>query len=225
MLKRLIQEQVDGKPRQRLLVSAVLMGVNLAVPPGADVGGDFKSLRLCHTAAQSGCVVAFDSFRAESPPPANTLFGKISRTDEFGRAPTPEMVAACVNPARPQGGSTELKSYFSSNGVSIATPLANVDWITPPLAIETPFVRLPGLLHAQCVTDSAGTYLAISVTSQTGHKRTHTIAGDVISNGKVLPEWGLHLVDANLVMGNLLELIASERKAYLAAAKLQRPAR
>jgi hypothetical protein len=217
MLRRLIQEEIDGKPQQRFLVSAVLMGVNLAVPPGADVGGDFRSVRLCHTAAQTGCVVAFASFRAESPPPANALFGKINRPDVFGRAPTQGMAAACVNPARPQGGSAELKSYFSSNGVSIVTPLASVDWVTPPVAIETPFVRLPGLLQSQCVTDSTGSYLAISVMPQPGGKRTHTISGEVITDGKVVPEWGLHLVDANLVMGNLLELITSESKTYLAA--------
>jgi hypothetical protein len=181
-------------------------------------------VRLCHTAAQTGCVVAFASFRTESPPPANTLFGKIGRPDEFGRAPTPGMAAACVNPARPRGGTAELKSYFSSNNVSIATPLASVDWVTPPVAIEPPFVRLPGLLQAQCVTDSAGSYLAISVMPQPGNRRTHTIPGDVVSNGKILPEWGLHLIDANLLMGNLLELIASESKTYLVAEKSQRPA-
>jgi hypothetical protein len=38
--------------------------------------------------------------------------------------------------------------------------------------------------------------------------------GDVVSGGKVLPEWGLHLIDANLVMGNLLDLIASQGQAW-----------
>jgi len=219
LLRRLIQEEIDGKPKQRLLVSAVLMGVNLAVPPGADVGGDFNSVRLCHTAAQTGCVIAFSSFRAESPPPANTLFGKISQPDTFGNAPKQGMVSACVNPAMPQGGPAQLGSYFSSNGTSINTnnPLASVDWVTPPAAIETSFVRLPGLIQAQCVTDSAGSYLAISVVPQLGTKRTHTIPGDLVMNGKILPNWGLHMIDANLVMGNLLELISSESETYVAA--------
>jgi hypothetical protein len=30
----------------------------------------------------------------------------------------------------------------------------------------------------------------------------------------VLANWGLHLVDVNLTMGNLLDIVAAEAKAY-----------
>jgi hypothetical protein len=144
----------------------------------------------------------------------------------FGRAAPTGMVAACVNPAKPEGGAAELKSYFSTRGVSIVDfPLAPTDWVTPAAAIETPFVRLPGLIHAECETDSTGSYLAISVTPQPDDRRTRTIPGDVIRNGKVVPQWGLHLIDANLVAGNLVDLIAGQSALYAktAAGQAGRP--
>jgi hypothetical protein len=33
--------------------------------------------------------------------------------------------------------------------------------------------------------------------------------------GKPLTNWGLHLVDVNLTMGNLLEIVSQQSKAYL----------
>jgi len=47
------------------------------------------------------------------------------------------------------------------------------------------------------------------------------IKGDLIINGKLLPDWGLHLVDVNVTMGNLLDVVGDETRAYLAEAKKQ----
>jgi len=49
--------------------------------------------------------------------------------------------------------------------------------------------------------------------------RTNDISGDVVVNGHVLEDWGLHLIDANLTMGNLLAIVGDETKAYSAKAK------
>ena len=54
MLKRLIMEEIEGKPAQKQLVSALLPGTDLAVPAGRDVGGDFKSVPLCRASSQTG---------------------------------------------------------------------------------------------------------------------------------------------------------------------------
>ena len=37
----------------------------------------------------------------------------------------------------------------------------------------------------------------------------------MIVNGKVLPDWGLHLIDANLAMGNLVDIVRAQTKTYL----------
>ena len=38
----------------------------------------------------------------------------------------------------------------------------------------------------------------------------------MLKPGAVTPDWGLHLVDVNIAMGNLVELVESQGKAYLA---------
>jgi hypothetical protein len=36
------------------------------------------------------------------------------------------------------------------------------------------------------------------------------------ADGKISEDWGLHLIDANLEMGNLVDVVGAESKAYLA---------
>ena len=47
--------------------------------------------------------------------------------------------------------------------------------------------------------------------------RTDTIAGDVVGPaGQIAADWGLHLIDANIAMGNLVDVVGQQSKAYLA---------
>jgi hypothetical protein len=209
ILTGLIAQEIDGKPEQKKLVSAILMGTSLQVPAGKDVGGDFKHIALCHSASQLGCVIAFASFHATSPPPSDSLFGQGDKKTGT--------VAACVDPAALGGGSGALKAYLPTNGVvfPLVVPTQPV-WTNPPEKIDTPFVELPGLLSARCVSDKHGAYLAVTVHPTPGGRRANDFQGDVVIAGKVQPNWGLHLVDANLTMGNLLDVVGDETRAYLA---------
>ena len=211
VLTRLIKEEIDGKPVQAKVISAILMGTSLPVPKGADVGGAFKHIPVCHSNSQVGCVIAFADFRANVPPPANSRFGK---------APD-GMQAVCANPAALGGGSGPLEAYLSAGRISTGSdgPREPFDWTNPPKPIETAFVKVPGLLSAQCVTDEHGSYLAVTVHPTPGGARTNDISGDVVVNGQVLEDWGLHLIDANLTMGNLLGIVRDESKAYAAKAR------
>ena len=38
----------------------------------------------------------------------------------------------------------------------------------------------------------------------------------IVINGALLRDWGLHLIDVNLTMGNLLEIVKDQTKSYLA---------
>ncbi len=89
-------------------------------------------------------------------------------------------------------------------------------WTTTGDTIETPFVRVPGLLSAKCVSQDGFNYLAVTTNGDPTDARTDTIAGDLIIDGKVQPAWGLHLYDMNLVMGNLVGLVKAEAKTYAA---------
>lgn len=211
VLTRLIKEEIDGKPIEAKIISAILMGTSLPVPKGADVGGAFKHIAVCRSNSQIGCVIAFADFRADVPPPANSRFGK-----------APEgMQAACANPAALGGGSGMLDAYLSAWRVSTGAdgPREPYDWTQPPKPIETSFVKVPGLLSAECVVNEHGSYLAVTLHPTPGSVRVNEISGDVVVNGQVLQDWGLHLIDANLTMGNLVAIVGDETKTYLAKAK------
>jgi pimeloyl-ACP methyl ester carboxylesterase len=206
LLTNLIAREIDGKPVQAQLVSAILMGTALQVPKGADVGGSFKTIPLCHSPSQVACAIAFASFRADSPPPPNARFGQ----------PRGDTVAACVNPAALGGGSGLLKAYLPAHGLPGGSATPFPDWTTPPRPIDTNFVLAPGLLSAECVFDSHGDYLAITIHPTPGGARANQIGGDISPPGVgVMKDWGLHLLDADLTMGNLLDVVGAESKAYL----------
>ena len=208
VLTQLIRNEIAGKPVQERLVSALLLGTTLPVPKGQDTA--FQNMPLCRSAKQTGCVIAYASFRANVPPPANSRFGRVQSEG---------MVAACVNPAALGGGSGELHAYLSSGRNINSSAAEPRPWVTPPQPINTPFVSVPGLLTAECVSNEKGSYLAVTVHGNPEDPRTDDIVGDVITNGQVQADWGLHLIDVNLAMGNLLDIVGQQAKAYLASHK------
>ncbi|HYD98832.1 MAG TPA: DUF3089 domain-containing protein, partial [Alphaproteobacteria bacterium] len=168
VLKRLIAEEIDGKPTQKQIISAMLIGSNILVPKGKDVGGDFKAMPLCRSRQQTGCIITYVSFRESAPPPANSRFG---RTEAAG------MEVACTNPAALGGGSAVMSPVFGTTRVH-PTAAPPPPWVTPAKPIETPYVRVPGLVSARCVSDSHGGYLAWRVNADPKDPRTDALSGD-----------------------------------------------
>lgn len=200
MLKRLMQEQIEHHPAQSQLVSALLLGNSVIVPTGKDTGGDFQTIRLCRAPTQIGCVVAYSSFRASAPPPSDS---------RYGRDPGNGQQVGCTNPAALGGGKAALDSYFVTREDSADRPYTD-----PPVTIGTPFVTLPGLISGACVHDDHGTYLSISLNGHPGDRRRAELYGDVIVFGRVLPGWGLHLIDMSLTQGDLVKLVQSQAQAF-----------
>ena len=81
---------------------------------------------------------------------------------------------------------------------------------------------MPGLLTAQCVANEKGSYLEVTVHGNPADPRADDIAGDVMANGQVNASWGLHLIDVNLAMGNLVDIVGQQGKTWLAANKKSR---
>jgi hypothetical protein len=129
------------------------------------------------------------------------------------------MVAVCANPAALGGGSGALHSYFSAAGRGNGSSAEPRPWVTPAQPITTPFVSVPGLLTAECVSNEKGSYLEITVHGNPADPRTDDIVGDVVTGGQVQADWGLHLIDVNLAMGNLLDVVRAQSKAYLSKKK------
>ena len=67
--------------------------------------------------------------------------------------------------------------------------------------------------------DGATHYLALSTNSAVQGSLPSNIPGDIVVNDRVLNDWGLHLIDVNLVMGNLLTLVQQQGTAWMAKAK------
>lgn len=206
VLEQLIRAQIDGKGDQARVVSAILLGSTLLVPKGRDVGGAFKSIPLCRFASQAGCAVAFGSFRRTMPPSARAY---------FGRSQNDSLEAACTNPAALGGGESELRSYLTGKGALIAQSEAPPHkWVRSGPPIETPFVRVPGLLTGECVSDANGSRLVVTVHADSSDARADDIPGDISPNPLAQAQWGLHLIDVGLVMGDLLHLVQTQTEAY-----------
>lgn len=186
-LNRLIREEIDDVPEVRdRLVGAYLIGSAVAVPDGQDVGGDFRNVPVCRAQDQTGCVVTYASFRDTSPPPPNSF---------FGRPRNAEGVAGCVNPAAPGGGRAVAQDYFPASAAQDPT-------------VTTPFVSFPDLLEAECVQREGFSYLEVTVRADPADPRIDDIPGDLT------PEWGLHVVDLNVAMGDIVAMVAAQQAAY-----------
>jgi hypothetical protein len=203
VLTQLLRNEIDGKPVQSQIVSALLLGTNVAVPKGKDVGGAFKNLPLCRAANQTGCVISYVSFRSTIPPPEGSRFGRVADAG---------MEAACTNPAALGGGRASLHAYLST---------ATHEWVSPPAKIATPFVSLPRMLTAGCVSNDKGSYLEITVNANPKDARADDIPGDVMAGGKPNPSWGLHLIDVHAAMGNLVEIVGQQSRAYQKQTRVQ----
>ncbi len=210
ILTNLIAEEIDGDDEvQPLLISAYLAGTGLAVPDGKDVGGAFEDIALCRSETQTGCAIAWVSFRDTAPPPDDTFFGRVRGDNPDG------FVAACVSPAALSGGSAELRSYFpASPSASILASLGASSGATGASwsktgTVTTPFATVPGLTSGECTTTNGANHLSVHVNADPADARADDIGGDLT------PQWGLHLVDVNLVMGDIVELVRSQAHAFL----------
>src|SRR5262245_4590689 len=207
ILDELIRKEIDGKPVQSRMVSAILLGATIAVPRGKDVGGSYQNIPLCHSPSQTSCIITYVSFRSTIPPPANTRFGKV--TD-------PNMIAACTNPVTLGGGSGALRAYLSADGRTIVGTTPPKPWVTPERPIDTPWVSVPGLLTAQCKSNENATYLELTVHGDPSNPRTNDIIGDLGTADRIQSDWGLHLVDFNIALGNLVDIVGEQAKAWIA---------
>ncbi len=208
MLTQLIKQEIDPKRDvRRRLASALLLGGNVLVPRGRDVGGDFAHIPACRTATQTGCVVAYSSF--DQAPPAGSIFGRVNAGFNAVRGTTTpaKSEVLCVNPAALRGGAAVVHPYFPAH-----LDLGVLGGALPAGALAsapTPWVSYPGLFRAECRHANGASYLQINDERGAGDTRPHLI--DSLGAG-----WGLHLVDVNIDQGDLVRLVGRQATAYAA---------
>ncbi|WP_334189946.1 DUF3089 domain-containing protein [Noviherbaspirillum sp.] len=209
MLGDLVKNEIEGKPAQKQMISALLIGYNVPVPKGKDTGGQFRQIPLCRSAAQTGCVVSYVTFRDSSPPPANS---------RFGRLPDGANVAACTNPAALAGGRAALRSYLPAKSNLLGQPLAGSRWGAVTQNVTTQFVATFDIVTAECVERDNASYLSVTVQPAYAAKNID-IPGDLVVSNRLLTDWGLHLVDVDIAQGNLIDLVYQQSQAYLKTAR------
>lgn len=198
MLQQLIANEIEANPKVAARMKlAIIPGFNVIVPQGRLVGGTFKKTPLCNRSGETGCVIAYSSFREKNAPPEGAM---------FGIADQPGMTVGCVNPARPGAtGWVPLDSYWYARS-SQPVPGGPISWSTQG-APPTAFLRTEGLVSAKCVNDGQRGYLSIRTNHKPGEKWTDRIGGEVGVLGMFLPGWGMHLSDMDEAQGDLIRQV------------------
>ena len=203
ILRELIAKDVDPKAAvRRRLLSAILLGGNVLVKPGPKgVGGDFKHIPGCRSNTQLGCVIAFSTF--DQPVPKGSLFGRPSSV--LGSPAGKGDIVLCTNPAALAGGSAIVRPILPSAPfapgtlIAVGNALLNITQPHPP----TVWFTQPDAYSAQCVNSNGAHVLML--------KALH---GAQVASPAPTPVWGLHLLDANIALGNLISIVHSESIAY-----------
>jgi hypothetical protein len=197
MLIRLLRNVIDpSAARRHQMVSAIILGGNVQVATGKAVGGSFKNIPTCGSAQQVGCVIAYSTFGA--PPPSTSLFGRpgqgVSLQSQQTRSKGQQV--ACVNPVTFGGSTGVVLPYF----LTVTSP-------TPGVTVPTPWVIYPRLYTARCINRGGASWLQVTAINSAGDRRPTVKAN-------LGPNWGLHLYDVNLALGNLVPDVAQQEAAY-----------
>ena len=186
LLKQYFDGDNDTAMRDQLLLGMPIGG-HIEAPRGQLVGGTFTHIPICSRANETGCVIAYRSVVAGTSGPS------------FDMSPAGH-VNACVNPTALDSTShPTTRSYLlMTDRLRAHMPKAN--------EITTPFVLLRDYYKAECVETQPGVFaLAMSVAVPTSDPRANPIDFDArIFRGMM----GLHLVDMQLVQGDLIYLVA-----------------
>jgi hypothetical protein len=198
VLRSLIAKDIDGKTAVRKrLISAILLGGNVLVKRGSGIGGDFKHIPACRSARQLGCVIAFSTF--DQPVPATSV---------FGRTTTPGDEVLCTNPAALGGGPGTLDWITPSApfapGTTIGAATAALGVVLPHP--KTVWLSAAGAYRSRCVDSDGADVLQIT-----------PLHGAPTPKPVPNATWGLHLLDANIALGNLVSVVRSEASALAGA--------
>ena len=214
VLENLISNVIDPRPSERkLLVSAILLGGNVnvrkisAAPSAASStasgsrtaergGSTFANIPPCRTRDQIGCVVAYSSF--DHAPPENSLFGRTSAPGEQVLCVNP------VDPSAPIGVPEPLSPYFPTKALGVGLSGGK------HVVASTPWVTYPALFTATCEYRNGASWLQIADVRSPGDRRAHL-------EDQLGPTWGLHLIDVNIALGNLVNLVQSESGTWVAS--------
>jgi hypothetical protein len=203
MLQQLYQTLFESDAGLRSqLISALLIGGGPSVPAGQKVGGTFKTLPACSSPGETGCVIAYNSFAKEAPPPDNTVFAK---------APDDTSEIVCTPPPMLANNTGRSKMAYQPRKLNTPTFVPDTPAGTLP-PFDTAFAGFPGTFTGDCVKSGNLHYFQVTLDPPAGDKRT------VAPYRNSLTEaigFGLHVADYNLFLDDLVEAVRLQSVAAL----------
>ncbi|HME03056.1 MAG TPA: DUF3089 domain-containing protein [Solirubrobacteraceae bacterium] len=216
MLEQLIKEVIETKPALRKqLVGAIVLGGQVIVPEGKNVGGTFKTIPGCSEAGQTGCVIAYSSFLEE--PPQDALFGRPTSILGGSLPEVEHPQVLCVNPtvlAQGNYAGPSLSYYPTFNAFLPPGkfPGPFLGPITQAPKAPTPWVATPAQYSAKCEARNGASWLQLTPVDPKD-TRTETVLVNTVPPVPAL--WGQHLEDINAQLGNLVADVGVQGGAYL----------
>jgi hypothetical protein len=203
VLRKLVGEQVDEKKKVRKrLVSALLYGGNVLVAKGRLDGGDFRRIPGCTEGDEIGCAVAYSTF--DEPVPADSLYGRPTPGGFFGGDPATQDVL-CTDPAELSGSGGAMRVVVPSEPFAPGTVIGSATEAVglPRPQVDTTWIEFPNAYTGGC--SSADDANVLQIAPQGG-----------APNLNALPDanWGLHLLDANIALGNMTDVVGRQARVY-----------
>jgi len=198
MLRMLIQREIENNEAllSRMVV-ALLIGGDVRVPQGDIAGDTFQKIPLCTSEDETGCVIAYRSYGEGFTPTGGLLSN-----------PPEGMDIACTNPADLTGQKHTLDAVYFPNEFDFAGVTG-----TLMTDVTTPFLLYRNLYTAKCAKDDNGiSFLEIGTEQGPGDIREIPMTQDDLG---IAASLGLHIVDYNLGMGDLLRLVEKKSKAFM----------
>jgi Protein of unknown function (DUF3089) len=206
-LQRLVRREIDTHPRlRRRMVSAVLLGGDVTVRRGKDRGGVFRHVPTCDRAGQLSCVIAFSTFN--ETPPAGAIFGRGAGAGAglLGLPHGRKLETACTNPANlggnhrvPLTSVVPAAPFAPRTLIAAGISILGLQW---PMA-QTTFIESHGAFTGRC-SRAGGAHVL----------RVASAPGTPVPRPSPTPEWGLHLVDANIALGDLVDVVRHQIRVY-----------
>lgn len=202
MLMGMMAQDVDPVPAVRdRMISALLIGGRFMVPEGKAQGGSLQNIPICEKPGQVGCVIAYASYSKEIPPNATALFGRSADGQR----------AACTEPAALAGKPGPYKgSYLRLARVNPTFAADGSDKL--PKDITTPYVLYRDVFTGACKHQDGFDYLEISLAMPPGDPRVPPPYRNAAIEGR---GFGLHLMDYNLVLEDLMQAVSLQAQAAL----------
>lgn len=202
MVVRLLRRFFDDDPAMRArLLLALPIGGDVDVAAGSTRDGSTKNIPVCSRPGETGCIVGYHAY----------LEGEHVDVDVAPWRPPPGRETVCIDPSALDAGTPFEERHRFTRAYFTVWPelrryMRGVDGVT------TPFVLLKDFYVGRCIRASGGYgYLEVAPSPQKGDSRVSPV--DLADRRIRIGNLGLHVLDMQLLQGDLIDMVARRAAA------------